>query len=174
MVNRYEGIGVGGKTPAAVASVYSGLPAPVPVKPISLKPPAGDSSRRYTRSSPATSPVKALGSLPIQTSGDAYRGAGSRRASPVAFTDRTSPRRSPTRTKPITTNYGASAASTMGWEDSSTSGEPNSPSPERAYTGVGRLIDQWQKKAGESTVGDGKKSGGMVPKRNGVVNGGSR
>lgn len=176
MVHKYEGIGVGGKSP--VANVYSGLPAPVPVKPIGLKVPTGDSSWRYTKTSPTSSPVKTMGSLPIPTSEDMYGDSGSRRTSPVGFSDRISPRRSPVRKKSMPTtapaNYSASAASTTGWEDSNASGDPKSPSPERPYTGVGRLIDQWQKKAGESNVGDGKKTGVIVPKRHGVTNGGAR
>jgi len=43
-----------------------------------------------------------------------------------------------------------------------------SSSPERPYQGVGRLIDQWQKKSEESSAG------GVLPKRAGLVGGAGR
>lgn len=46
--------------------------------------------------------------------------------------------------------------------------EPSrSPSPERPYQGVGRLIDQWQKKSAEAE--QGRPAGKFVPKRAGIV-----
>lgn len=46
--------------------------------------------------------------------------------------------------------------------------EPSrSPSPERPYQGVGRLIDQWQKKSAEAE--QGRSAGKFVPKRAGIV-----
>lgn len=44
---------------------------------------------------------------------------------------------------------------------------PRSPSPERPYQGVGRLIDQWQKKSAEAE--QGRPAGKFVAKRAGIV-----
>lgn len=52
--------------------------------------------------------------------------------------------------------------------------EPKSPSPERPYAGVSKLIDQWQKKAEESNPATARRSGGMGAKRFGVGVGGER
>ncbi|KAF9270679.1 hypothetical protein L218DRAFT_889328 [Marasmius fiardii PR-910] len=51
-----------------------------------------------------------------------------------------------------------------------------SPSPERPYQGVGKLIDQWQRKTAETENPKGPlpKRGGYVAKRAGLVNGQSR
>ena len=54
-----------------------------------------------------------------------------------------------------------------------TKSEDRSPSPERPYQGVGKLIDQWQKKTAEAdsqTTFAGKR-GSFVPKRVGIVHG---
>ena len=54
-----------------------------------------------------------------------------------------------------------------------TKSEDRSPSPERPYQGVGKLIDQWQKKTAEAdsqTTFVGKR-GSFVPKRVGIVHG---
>ena len=45
---------------------------------------------------------------------------------------------------------------------------PRSPSPEKPYQGVGRLIDQWQRKTTETNPGQNhipKRPGGVVPKK---------
>lgn len=51
------------------------------------------------------------------------------------------------------------------------SSDERSPSPERPYQGVGRLIDQWQRKTAETDtsrgLGDGNRRGGFVMKRAG-------
>ncbi|KIM47542.1 hypothetical protein M413DRAFT_439207 [Hebeloma cylindrosporum] len=44
---------------------------------------------------------------------------------------------------------------------------PRSPSPERPYQGVGRLIDQWQKKSAEAE--QGRPGSKFVPKRAGTI-----
>jgi len=51
--------------------------------------------------------------------------------------------------------------------------EDRSPSPERPYQGVGKLIDQWQKKSAEadSQPNFAGKRGAFVPKRVGIVHG---
>jgi AP2-associated kinase len=54
-----------------------------------------------------------------------------------------------------------------------TRSEDRSTSPERPYQGVGKLIDQWQKKTAEAdsqTTFAGKR-GGFVPKRAGIMHG---
>ncbi|THH20483.1 hypothetical protein EW146_g868 [Bondarzewia mesenterica] len=48
---------------------------------------------------------------------------------------------------------------------------PRSASPEKPYQGVGRLIDQWQKKSGEV---DAPRRGGFAPRKAGVVAGRGR
>jgi AP2-associated kinase len=179
MVQRYEGMGgVGG---------YAGVP-PAPTKHLGLKLPTSDNSTgvgssntRYMRISPNNSPIKVLGgvgSLPVPDSDDAYDGRGSRRTSPI---DRTSPRRSPVeyvRKKSLpapgtSQTPDPTTIKSTTWDNSSSSEDPKSPSPERPYAGVSRLIDQWQKKAEESNTNDGRK-GAMATKRHAVVNGGAR
>ncbi|KAF9486480.1 hypothetical protein BDN70DRAFT_988034 [Pholiota conissans] len=59
--------------------------------------------------------------------------------------------------------------------NTSTKEEPRSPSPERPYQGVGRLIDQWQKKSAEAEgrpVPSGKRD--ALPKRAGIIHGDDR
>ena len=53
-----------------------------------------------------------------------------------------------------------------------TKSEDRSSSPERPYQGVGKLIDQWQKKTAEAdsqTTFAGKRGGSFAPKRVGIV-----
>ncbi len=53
-------------------------------------------------------------------------------------------------------------------------GEVRSPSPEKPYQGVGKLIDQWQRKAAEPEIrSPTPKRGGLVVKRAGLVSGGA-
>ncbi|EEB89049.1 hypothetical protein MPER_12905 [Moniliophthora perniciosa FA553] len=62
-------------------------------------------------------------------------------------------------------------------EETSKSSDARSPSPERPYQGVGRLIDQWQRKTTETESSRNPiipKRGGFVAKRAGLVNGPSR
>lgn len=57
-------------------------------------------------------------------------------------------------------------------DTTSRSNEKRTPSPDKPYQGVGRLIDQWQRKAeGDATRTPVKRSG-FVPKRAGLVSGG--
>ena len=61
----------------------------------------------------------------------------------------------------------------FGTDLSSSKSEDRSPSPERPYQGVGKLIDQWQKKSAEADsqpLVAGKRAG-FVPKRVGIVHG---
>ncbi|KAJ3789280.1 hypothetical protein GGU10DRAFT_305522 [Lentinula aff. detonsa] len=64
---------------------------------------------------------------------------------------------------------------TLVGEEPSRSGDIRSPSPERPYQGVGKLIDQWQRKTVESeaTRTPIPKRGGLVAKRAALVNGGN-
>ncbi|KAF9015725.1 hypothetical protein BDQ17DRAFT_1341538 [Cyathus striatus] len=60
--------------------------------------------------------------------------------------------------------------------DVSPSEEVRSPSPEQPYQGVGKLIDQWQRKTAEAAEMSrinvvASKRGGIAPKRAGLVNG---
>jgi len=53
-----------------------------------------------------------------------------------------------------------------------TKSEDRSSSPERPYQGVGKLIDQWQKKTeADSHSTFAGKRGSFVPKRVGIVHG---
>ncbi|KAF9024135.1 hypothetical protein BDZ89DRAFT_1017791 [Hymenopellis radicata] len=53
-------------------------------------------------------------------------------------------------------------------------GEVRSPSPDKPYQGVGKLIDQWQRKAAEPDVrAPTPKRGGLVAKRAGLISGGA-
>ncbi|KAG7099678.1 hypothetical protein E1B28_001502 [Marasmius oreades] len=58
-------------------------------------------------------------------------------------------------------------------ESTTPSTNARSSSPERPYQGVGKLIDQWQRKTAE-TESPIPKRGGYAPKRVGLVNGQSR
>ncbi|KAF8808057.1 hypothetical protein BYT27DRAFT_7166536 [Phlegmacium glaucopus] len=61
----------------------------------------------------------------------------------------------------------------FGTDLSTSKSEDRSPSPERPYQGVGKLIDQWQKKSAEADsqpIFAGKRAG-FVPKRVGIVHG---
>ncbi|KAF8971667.1 hypothetical protein BDZ97DRAFT_1136609 [Flammula alnicola] len=68
-------------------------------------------------------------------------------------------------------------ASSLTEDTSSRADEPRSPSPERPYQGVGKLIDQWQKKSAEadqSRVVPPGKRGDFITKRTGIVHGNDR
>lgn len=56
----------------------------------------------------------------------------------------------------------------------SRSDEDLSSSPERPYLGVGRLIDQWQRKAEDKTPAGGGSNAAAIQKRVGLVNGTGR
>ncbi|KAK7058516.1 Ark- serine/threonine protein kinase [Paramarasmius palmivorus] len=61
-------------------------------------------------------------------------------------------------------------------EETYKTNDTRSPSPERPYQGVGRLIDQWQRKTAETETNKSPipKRGGFVAKRAGLVNGPGR
>ncbi|KAI0315661.1 hypothetical protein OF83DRAFT_1246259 [Amylostereum chailletii] len=69
------------------------------------------------------------------------------------------PRRAPSPAQPVTTNTHVGAIPA----------EPRTPSPDKPYQGVGRLIDQWQKK---TTTEEPGKRGGLGARRGAGVAGG--
>ncbi|KAJ4477984.1 hypothetical protein C8R41DRAFT_887047 [Lentinula lateritia] len=65
---------------------------------------------------------------------------------------------------------------TLAPDEPARSGDIRSPSPERPYQGVGKLIDQWQRKTAvesEATRTPTTKRGGLVAKQAALVNGGN-
>lgn len=169
IVQRYEGIGGPGTKPPSLP----GMPPPspsVPPKPTGLKPHQsgsqniGSSHTRFIKVSPTSSPVVRHGlSLNVPEDDKIYR-PGSR----TSPTTKTSPRRSPI-------DPGRSSSSKpQQLSAADDAPEPMSPSPERSYAGVGKLIDQWQKKAEESNPANPRKPGGVGAKRFGVGVGGGR
>ncbi|KAF8832005.1 hypothetical protein HHX47_DHR1000927 [Lentinula edodes] len=65
---------------------------------------------------------------------------------------------------------------TLAPDEPARSGDIRSPSPERPYQGVGKLIDQWQRKTAvesEATRTPTSKRGGLVAKQAALVNGGN-
>ncbi|KAG7452220.1 uncharacterized protein BT62DRAFT_960247 [Guyanagaster necrorhizus] len=57
-------------------------------------------------------------------------------------------------------------------DTASRSGERRTPSPDKPYQGVGKLIDQWQRKAESNATRTPVKRDGFVAKRAGLVSGG--
>lgn len=169
IVQRYEGIGgPGTKSPSV-----PGMPVPspsVPPKPISLKPHQsgsqniGSSHTRFIKVSPTNSPVIRQGPSLNVPEDDKIGRLGSR----TSPTYRTSPRRSP-----IELGRSISSQPSLLSPGDDTP-EPKSPSPERPYAGVSKLIDQWQKKAEESNPANVRKPEGIGAKRFGVGVGGGR
>jgi AP2-associated kinase len=170
IVQRYEGISGPGKNSPSLPGKSLHSPS-VPLKPADLKPHQnegqniGSSHTRFIRVSPRNSPAIRQGlSLNVPEDDKPYR-PGSR----ISPTNKTSPRRSP-----IEPGRGGSSQPqqiSVGDDDAP---EPQSPTPERSYAGVSKLIDQWQKKAEESSPANAGKSGGMGAKRFGIGVGGGR
>ena len=168
MVQRYEGIGGPGTRPPLLPGVPALSPS-VPPKPASLKPHQnesqniGSSHTRFIKVSPTNSPVIRQG-LSLDVPEDGKIGRPGSRTSP---THRTSPRRSP-----IELGRSISSQPAQQISPGDDALEPKSPSPERPYVGVSKLIDQWQKKAEESNPA--RQPGGIGAKRFGVGVGGGR
>ena len=168
IVQRYEGIsGSGRRSPSLPGK---SLPSPsVPPRPVEIKAHQnehrniGSSHTRFIKVSPTNSPITRQGlSLNVPEEDKIYR-PGSR-ISPT----RTSPRRSPV-------EFGRGSPSQLQQNSvGDEAPEPNSPSPERSYAGVSRLIDQWQKKAEDSNPVGTRRPGGIGAKRFGVGVGGGR
>ena len=168
IVQRYEGIG-GPGTKSSLPGTPSLSPS-IPPKPVGFKPPRnesqniGSSHTRFIKVSPTNSPVIKQGlSLNIPEEDKTYR-PGSR----TSPTTRISPRRSPTELGRSTSSLPQPPST---GDDTP---EPKSPSPERPYAGVSKLIDQWQKKAEESNPPGTRKPGTMGARRFGVGVGGGR
>jgi AP2-associated kinase len=167
MVQRYEGIGGSGTKSPSLPEVPIHSPS-VPPKPVGLKlhqnesQNIGSSHTRFIKVSPTNSPVIRQG-VSLNIPEDDKIGRPGSRASP---THRTSPTRSPI-------ELGRSISSQPS-QVSPGDDAPKSPAPERPYAGVSRLIDQWQKKAEESTPANVRKPGGIGAKRFGVGVGGGR
>ncbi|KAF9654127.1 hypothetical protein BDM02DRAFT_3152589 [Thelephora ganbajun] len=163
MVQRYEGIGgPGTKSPS-----LPGMPVlspSVPPKPNEGQN-IGSSHTRFIKVSPTNSPVIRQG-LSLNVPEDDKIGLPRSRTSP---THKTSPRRSP-----IEPGRSSSSQLTQQLSPGEDASEPKSPSPERQYAGVSKLIDQWQKKAEESNSPNARKPGGIGAKRFGVGVGGGR
>jgi len=170
MVHRYEGIGgPGTKSPS-----LPGMPVlspSVPQKPVGLRPHQnenqniGSSHTRFIKVSPTNSPAMRQG-LSLGVPEDDKIGRPGSRTSP---TQKTSPRRSP-----IGLGRSNFPQPTQQLSPGDDAPEPKSPSPERSYAGVSKLIDQWQKKAEESNPANARKPGGIGAKPFGVGVGGGR
>ena len=169
IVQRYEGINGPGTSSPSLSGMPTQTPS-MPSKPTGLKPhhnenqTIGSSHTRFIKVSPTNSPVAKQGpSLNIPDDDKIYR-PGSR----TSPTNKTSPRRSPI-------DLGRSSSSQpQHFSTGDDAPDPKSPSPERPYPGVSRLIDQWQKKAEESNPANVRRPGGVGAKRFGVGVGGGR
>ena len=164
IVQRYEGIGGPPLLPGMPLPSPSGPSKPAGLKLQSENQNVGSSHTRFIKVSPTNSPVVRQGpSLNIPEEDKTHR-PGSR----TSPTNKTSPRRSPM-------EHGRSSYyQHQQLSPGDDSAEPNSPSPERPYPGVSKLIDQWQRKAEESNPASGRKPGGMGTKRFGVGVGGGK
>jgi len=183
MVQRYEAIGATTKSPGAAP--------PVTAKPLSVP---MENGRPGTVTAPSVAKGSQMNgrsgvSLPVpddSTSTSRNNSKNLPRTSPVGF-PRTSPllekddgkestprpRRSSHRPDSSTAVFPVRKSTTE--DPSMRAGDARSPSPERPYQGVGKLIDQWQKKSVESEPPRGSpvnKRGGFVAKRAGLVSGG--
>lgn len=169
IVQRYEGIGRSGTNSPSLTGMPPLSPS-VPPKPVGLKPQQnesqniGSSHTRFIRVSPTNSPMIKQG-LSLNVPEDDKTGRPGSRTSP---THRTSPRRSPIE---LGRSISSQPSQLSPGDDAP---EPKSPSPERPYAGVSKLIDQWQKKAEESNSANVRKPGGIGAKRFGVGVGGGR
>lgn len=154
MVQRYEAI---------EASSKSG-PSNLSVPPEDLRP----------RTSP-TSSSQASGRSLLQKPDDTPIASKSTRTSPVGASRQAEDGNKDSTPRPRRISVRPEPSVLKSSDDSSRQVEPRSPSPERPYQGVGKLIDQWQRKAEESTRNSvvPKRGGGMVAKRVGLVNAGT-
>ena len=170
IVQRYEGVGGSGTKSPSLAGMPTLSPS-LPPKPVGVRPHQnesqniGSSHTRFIKVSPTNSPVIRQG-LSLNVPEDEKIGRPRSRTSP---THNTSPSRSP-----IELARSSSPQSTQQPSRGDDPPEPKSPSPERPYVGVTKLIDQWQKKAEESNPAGARKPGGVGAKRFGVGVGGGR
>ncbi|KAF7347258.1 Protein kinase domain-containing protein [Mycena venus] len=167
-------------------------------RPLSLLAPRVENGRFSSVSSQGTSSSSSAGGLngrstgstslplvsPVAGLGDPSKGAGfPPRVSPTGLPRTGTPQREPEISAPRARRTSYKSTDLMGGASGPPSrkgtaaDEPRSPSPERPYQGVGKLIDQWQRKTAESDgpgrgpVGGkrGGGSGGLVAKRAGIV-----
>jgi AP2-associated kinase len=171
MVQRYEGAG-GPRTNSPSLVGMPALSPSVPPKHTGLGPRQsesqniGSSHTRFIKVSPTNSPVIRQG-LSLNVPEGEKSGFPGSRTSPTHRT-------SPSRRSPIELGRSSSSQSTHQLPPGDDGPEPKSPSPERPYAGVSKLIDQWQKKAEESNSPNARKPGGIGAKRPGVGVGGGR
>jgi len=171
MVQRFEGVGGPGAAKSPSLTGVPPLSPSVPSKSAGFRPHQnesqniGSSRTRFIKVSPTSSPVIRQG-LSLNVPEASGIGRPVSRTSP---THKTSPRRSP-----IELGRSSSSQPTQCLSPGDDTPEPTSPSPERPYPGVTRLIDQWQKKAEESNPANARKPGGIGAKRFGVGVGGGR
>ena len=169
IVQRYEGIG-GPRTKSPSPLGMPVLSPSIPPKPVGLKPHQnesqniGSSHTRFIKVSPTNSPVVRQG-VSLNVPEDDRIGRPGSRTSP---THKTSPRKSPIE---LARSISSQPSQLSPGDDAP---EPKSPAPERPYAGVSKLIDQWQKKAEESSPGNVRKPGGIGAKRFGVGVGGGK
>ncbi|KAJ7665653.1 hypothetical protein B0H17DRAFT_1162628 [Mycena rosella] len=185
MVQRYEAIG--GKPPASSAAA-----SPVP-PPLAAPRSIAENGRYPSVSSQSTSSSSALSvngrpagstSLPLASSsaglGDPAKSAGlPPRVSPTGLPRTGTPQREPAepaapraRRPSFKTVVDAGAASRPPSRKATADSEPRSGSPERPYQGVGKLIDQWQRKTAEPDTGRppvGAKRGLVMKRATGLV-----
>ncbi|KAK7063638.1 kinase domain-containing protein [Favolaschia claudopus] len=210
MVQRYEAIGGSTKSPGSTAASPISPPMlPSKSTPIGFAAPRAENGTRFTSVSTQSTASSSAGvtnsrstnttPLPVPSAGlgDPSKGYSSGlppRVSPTGLPRTTTPlqqqqQREPEIAAPRARRMSYKSVDLMG---GSSSGPPSrkttmdsaaepSPSPERPYQGVGKLIDQWQRKTAESdnTAGAGRGgggkrgggggSGGLVAKRAGLV-----
>ncbi|KAJ6601145.1 hypothetical protein DFH09DRAFT_1355371 [Mycena vulgaris] len=189
MVQRYEAIG--GKSPAP-----STTPSPVP-PPLALSksvasaaPPRTENGRYSSVSSQGTSGSSSAGingrpagstSLPLTSSSaglsDPSKTAGiPPRVSPTGLPRTGTPHREPESAAPRarrTSFKSVDMGAASGPPSRKGTADERSPSPDRPYQGVGKLIDQWQRKTAEPDVPGrppvGGKRGLVVKRATGLV-----
>lgn len=197
MVQRYEAISTTGKPPSVATK-----PAGLSVKAVSLEKESSSSSvpspsaaaTRFPKLSPTSSPVLAKASLATPEEPASNKG----RTSPAPRTSIASSRPSTSQARPseqhftgtsgggggvpprksiseLTKPAQAPAASNSNntGNDEATNADVRDPSPERPYQGVSKLIDRWQRVAGDQSAGTANRTtayGGFVPRKPGVAN----
>ncbi|KAJ7084744.1 hypothetical protein C8R43DRAFT_317737 [Mycena crocata] len=188
MVQRYEAFG--GKPPASSAAPSPVPPPLAPSKPVVSAAPRMENGGRFSSVSSQSTSSSSAGingrspgstSLPLTSSGlgDPSKAASMpRRASPTGLPRTGTPQREPETASPIVAPRARrisykSVEMSSGPPSRKATGDERSPSPERPYQGVGKLIDQWQRKTAEPDRGPtGPKRGGssgLVAKRAGLV-----
>ncbi|KIK70600.1 hypothetical protein GYMLUDRAFT_32645 [Collybiopsis luxurians FD-317 M1] len=175
MVHRYEAIDAVARTGMVSSrSVSQKVPTPLSESPA---PPVSPLSKRHGQTNGKPVPTDSSRALPTKTrstsSGIPRRSPSKVIASSTAFEDQ--PDIATPRARRISedqTTFSPTRKVTLP-DEPGRSGDIRSPSPERPYQGVGKLIDQWQRKTAESeaTRTPAPKRSGLVAKRAALVNG---